>query len=84
MDSRILKPCPFCGGNAMAIPGKQYKIMIQSWHDVEDERYQPCEVKCYECTAAVTAAACNADFGGANGAAKEARLRAVTAWNRRE
>lgn len=78
-----LKPCPMCGGSARPIPGKQYQIMLQDWHDKDDALYMPCVVKCYDCTASVTQAACNADFGGANGAAIEARRRAIEAWNRR-
>lgn len=77
------KPCPCCGGYARVTPGKQYKIMLQDWHDVEEERYQPCTVQCVECGLSITRAACNAEHGGANGASMEAKRRAIEAWNHR-
>ncbi len=76
-------PCPMCGGHAQIKPGKQYKVMIQSWHDIEEERYQPCTVVCMDCGLNIVRAACNAEYGGVNGAAKQARIASVRAWNQR-
>lgn len=82
-ESKCLLPCPCCDGYAKIEPGKQYKIMIQDWHDVEEERYQPCSVKCSSCGLSITRAACNADHGGVVGAQKEARRSVIEAWNKR-
>ena len=76
-------PCPCCGGYARARAGKQYKMMVQDWHDPDEALYQPCTVICTECRLSITREACNADFGGASGAAKEARRRVIAAWNNR-
>ena len=76
-------PCPCCGGHAQIKPGKQYRMMIQDWHSPDEERYQPCSVQCRDCGLKITRESCNADNGGAEGAARDARRKAVEAWNSR-
>lgn len=83
MEKVELKSCPCCGGYAQAQAGKQYKIMLQDWHDIEEERFQPCSVRCRECGLSISRAACNAEYGGANGAARKAKELVIEAWNTR-
>ena len=81
--TKELKPCPFCGSFAQVQAGKQYKMMIQDWHNAEEERYQPCTVRCHKCGLSISRAACNAEHGGANGASRKAKELVIEAWNTR-
>lgn len=83
MKNSACLPCPCCGGYATIEHGKQYRMLLQDWHTDEEARYQPCLVRCRECGCTATSAACNADFGGAEGAAREAERKVVEIWNRR-
>lgn len=83
MEKIELKLCPCCNGKAQAQAGKQYKIMLQDWHDVDEALYQPNTVRCSSCGLSITRAACNADFGGVIGAQQEAKRLVCVAWNTR-
>jgi hypothetical protein len=76
-------PCPLCGGFAQGYPQKQYKMLLQDWHEGEEALYQPYMIKCQGCGLTITRSACNAEHGGQQGASKQAKADAIKAWNTR-
>ena len=62
---------------------KQYKMMLQDWHEADEALYHPYMIKCQGCNLTITRSACNADHGGQQGASRQAKIDAVAAWNKR-
>jgi hypothetical protein len=78
-----VSPCPCCGGVAVVEVGRQYKVLLQDWHDPDEALYLPATVRCTSCGLRVTRSGNKAEHKGANGAARSAKEEAKKAWNLR-
>lgn len=78
-----LLPCPCCGGNARLTYEKQYKILIQDWHEVDESLYLPARITCDDCGLNIGVAGNKKECGGASGAQKYAKAEAKRRWNTR-
>jgi Restriction alleviation protein Lar len=78
-----LKPCPCCGGDARLEHGKKYRVMIQDWHDVEEEQFLPATVLCKICGLSMGKAANVAECGSSDAAFNLCAELAIAAWNKR-
>ena len=78
-----LKPCPLCGSTPRLTREKQYRIMIQDWHDKDEELYQLYKIQCPNCGCAIKKSANNAENGGERQAAIVAKEKTIKAWNTR-
>ena len=78
-----LKPCPLCGSTTRLTREKQYRMMIQDWHNKDEELYQLYKIQCPNCGCAIKKSANNAENGGESQAAIVAKEKTIKAWNTR-